>query len=200
MRKNDCVQQQQPLHTTTSSSSQMKLLEPYIVRYWFWEIEAVLLQIRQDRDWTDWIQLHHWALLSLALRRAVAGHTAASNRSQHLSNPDQADLSLFLSQTHRTRLHKPHHQWLRHFSNGFKERAHLQSTRRERAWEIPIVIFGRFGFVMRMWMWKDCKFGFVMRMRDSNCVCKFGWRCVRILGLLKLFWIFEGRRDWRVRT
>ena len=102
MRKNDCVQQQQPLHTTTSSSSQMKLLEPYIVRYWFWEIEAVLLQIRQDRDWTDWIQLHHWALLSLALRRAVAGHTAASNRSQHLSNLDQADLSLFLSQTHRT--------------------------------------------------------------------------------------------------
>ena len=133
MRKKDCVQQQQPLHTTTSSSSQMKLLEPYIVRYWFWEIEAVFLQIRQDRDWTDWIQLHHWALLSLALRRAVAGHTTASNRSQHLSNPDQADLSLFLSQTHRTRLHKPHHQWLRRFSNGFKERAHLQSTRRERA-------------------------------------------------------------------
>ena len=42
------------------------------------------------------------ALLSLALRRVVAGHTTASNRSRHLSNPDQADLSLFLSQTHRT--------------------------------------------------------------------------------------------------
>ena len=42
------------------------------------------------------------ALLSLALRRVVAGHTTACNRSRHLSNPDQADLSLFLSQTHRT--------------------------------------------------------------------------------------------------
>ena len=43
------------------------------------------------------------ALLSLALRCAFAGHTTASNRSQHLSNPDQANLSLFLSQTHHIR-------------------------------------------------------------------------------------------------
>ena len=54
---------------------------------------------------------------------------------------------------------------LRHFSNGFKERADLQLACRERAGEIPIVILG--------------KFGFVMRMRDSDCV--------RILGLLKVF-------------
>ena len=53
---------------------------------------------------------------------------------------------------------------------------------------------------MRMWMWKDCKFGSVMRIRDSNCVCKFGWRCARTMGLLKVFWIFEGRRDWWVRS
>ena len=33
-------------------------------------------------------------------RRSLSPGT---NRSQHLSNPDQADLSLFLSQTHRTR-------------------------------------------------------------------------------------------------
>ena len=51
------------------------------------------------QDQINRIRLHHQAPLSLALCPAVAGHTAASNRSQHLSNTNQADPSLFLSQT-----------------------------------------------------------------------------------------------------